>query len=223
MAEIRLKKRKKKVWPWMMVMLIVAAIAWLVVEVSELKFDRTAIGASVEEWKEKWGMQKGSMDEDASSKDKEKGIDEFIAFVNDSAFMYDALDEEKVKEGLRYLSDALNEVISEKKIDNEAILADRKALIEQLNAEVSEDNPMALQPGPGDIQRSFFTAANLILLIQQAGFPELAAEAEDVQRSAANIHPEMDLYAQNQYVKDFFMKTGYALQSIRETLYGELA
>lgn len=220
MAEIRIRKRKRKVWPWMMVLLIITAIVWLVVEAGEIGLDRL----SLKEWRQKFHLKDFKLKDEGLNKSDYNGrLDEFIAYVNDIEFAGDIADEDKIKEGMRYLSGALDQVIAEMEMENEAIMADRKVLDEQLNSKHAKARTSSASlSSSDDIHHSIYTAANLIMLIQQAEFPELSAEADGVQRSAANIQPGVELQAQYEFVFDFFMKTVHALQSIRESIFGKL-
>jgi hypothetical protein len=206
MAEIRIKKKSAPIWPWIIGLLILMAALWFFVE-----FALTEEGIRFE----------SRMDENRQYQFEEvypthtQRIDQFIAMVNDDTFLEENVDEEKAKEGMQLLSDALEELIIERNIQNQEIIADQNALNRQVNGNTLSPNES------GDINSSFYTAANLIEGIQQDQFPGMEHETSELKESALSIRPSQDLEGQDEQVKDFFVKSGQTLQMMRDGIYEE--
>jgi hypothetical protein len=214
MAEIRIKKKSSPVWPWIIGILIILAAVWFILE-----FVLTEEGIR---FGEKYRIEERYVEPNGDNYPTHtKRIDDFIAMINDKSFIEESVDEEKAKDGMQLLSEALNEVIEEQDIQSQEIIADKHVLSEQVNNN-NELNNKEGTGSSGDINRSFYTAANLITGIQQEQYPELAGVAAEVQESAMAIEPSEDISEQGELVKDFLIKSGYALQSMRESIYGNV-
>jgi hypothetical protein len=213
MAEIRIKKKSSPVWPWIIGILIILAAVWFILE-----FVLTEEGIR---FGEKYRIEERYVEPNGDNYPTHtKRIDDFIAMINDRSFIEESVDEEKAKDGMQLLSEALNEVVEEQDIQSQEIIADKHVLSEQVNN--NELNNKEGIGSSGDINRSFYTAANLITGIQQEQYPELAGVAAEVQESAMAIEPSEDISEQGELVKDFLIKSGYALQYMRESIYGKV-
>lgn len=212
MAEIRIKKKSGPVWPWIIVLLFVAAAVWFVME-----FIFTEGGFNFESrFKSKSNDSylndqhpEGQLEMTATER-----LDDFIAMVNDEMFIEENVDEEKARNGMQMLSGALAEVIEKQDIRDQEIIADNYVLSQQVNGSASSPSI-----ADDNISNSFFTAANLIKNIQEVEFPELEKEAMEVQESAQAIMPSEAISDQGEQVKDFLIKTGNALESMRDGIY----
>jgi hypothetical protein len=218
MAEIRIKKKRSPIWPWLVGILIVLAAVWLMLE-----FVLTEQGIRFEtKIKEKFHIEENNRRSEGNGyQTHTKRIDDFIALVNDETFIEEHIDADKAREGMQLLAEALDEVIDEHGISNQEIIADNHVLSEQVNGSGQDQNE-----GPAvnetDLNRSFYTAANLIEGIQQEKFPEIYTIVADVKESAMAIEPYKNISEQSEQVKDFLIRSGHALQSMRESIYGRL-
>jgi hypothetical protein len=219
MAEIRIKKRRSPIWPWLVGILIVLGALWFMLE-----FFLTEHGIRFEtSIDERYRIEERYREGYENYPTYTKRIDDFIALINDKSFIEEDVDEERAREGMQLLSEALDEVIEEQDIKNQEIIADKHVLSEQVNGNVNHHNE-DLTPDSDinrDINRSFYTAANLFAGIQQEQYPELGGVVAEVQESAMAIEPSEEIREQGEKVKDFLIKSGHALQSIRDQIHEE--
>jgi len=194
MTEIKIEK-KKPIWPWLLVLLLV-------------------ILASV--WFFFYSNDNAEPLETIATTDNTALIDihennnivaAYVAFINaDTNTM--GLDHVFTNEAFTKLTDAIEAIAAEAGYDVKADIAKAKQLAE----EITKD-PMVTTHGD-KIRSAADVLSTSLQNIQQAKYPSLGAEADDVKSAASAITPETLTLDQRVAVKSFFRKAADLLNKM---------
>lgn len=227
MARIDVQKKKRSVWPWVMIVLLLAVLGWFFVEGIDQKEEISEIEPLTEgevlmpspyeeetpdltmDRSEEMQREKLARDQNVMNE-----IDEFANFVEGEEMEFQmGRDHEYTSEGLTRLASALSAIVEQETGDFN-LQRSKETLQEKANQLQVE--PMSEQHA--DLTReAFLSAANLINSIQDKHYPSLNQQVADLVNTAEQIDPDEQLLNQREQVKSFFEKSRQTLQAMAET------
>lgn len=213
MAEIRVEKKNRPVWPWILGVLLLAAIVWIIADDNDTE-PREQIGTVYEESMNETDNLRNRNDtlrNNAPGNDARGAAMAYVNFVNQNDEQI-TTDHEYSQQALNYLSRALNSVANQNNISIE----DKQKLDElrqKANRLVENENSTQHANMLAD---AFNSAAEIIENLQEKDFPDLDKEAEDVKNAADRIRPNVVVTNQKEAVKNFFDKSADAIKSMAE-------
>ncbi len=194
MAEIKIEK-KKPIWPWVLIgLVILALILYFFV------------------FKDKMNSQlvNDSADTTAMAMDHQTTNDAVTAYINfvkgDTDSM--SLDHEYSHEALTKLANATEAMASKTGVDVSADLNEAKQLSQQIT-----ENPAATTHAD-DIRKANTIIARALSTIQQAKFPDLGAESENLMNDAKAVDENDLTLDQKSTVKAFYDTAADLLQKM---------
>ena len=201
MAEIKVEKKNRPVWPWVVGILLLAAIIWIVADDDNLEPENeiTATEPVIEQ----------DMDGDTMQADARGSAMAYVNFIEENGEKI-TTDHEYSRQALTYLSRALDNVANE----NNVSVEDREKLNElREKADQLVQNQTSTEHAD-ILDKAFTDAAEIIEKLQQEKFPELRREAEEVKNAADRVRPNVVVTNQKEAVKNFFERSADAIQSM---------
>jgi hypothetical protein len=206
MAEIKVEKKNRPVWPWILGILLLAAVIWIIAD-----DDREPVEQIGTVYEEPMNEADNFGDNDQNARDARGAAMAYVNFVNENNEEI-TTDHEYSQQALTHLSRALNSIANQsnvsiedkQKLDELRQKADR--LVQNKDSKKHADM----------LADAFASAANIIQNLQQKEFPELKEKAEDVKNAANNVKPNVVVTNQKDAVKNFFDKSADAVKSMAE-------
>lgn len=203
MAEIKIEQ-KKQIWPWMIVGLVVAAI---LVYFIVFRDNNNSNSNTIEEVTET-SYVSGTNDTNLLGvKENNHTVAAFVSFVeNDTIRM--SLDHDYTNEALLKLTAAINAIASEIGYDIQADLEKVKesaSLIDNEPFETSHAN---------NIRNATDKSTTALQNMQQAKYPWLSEEVQELKSASASINPEKLTLEQKDAVQNYFAKASDILDKM---------
>ncbi len=212
MAEIRLKKRKKPLWPWAVGLIILLTLSWGVFESLRYR-DRNNHNVGLDHDADRSEVPEGfafdSEDEEGRNQSRdEKSMEEFIRFSQGEA-VYDIGDNYEA-EGLQKLALALEALATEGSIESDEL--DRK-----LHSLRSRSEHMASRGEEhGDSARVAMTeAVDAFRIIQRELDPDEDEIMKTLDESIKGYNPSESEARHKEDMEDFFNKSAMAIEVLR--------
>jgi len=200
MAEIKIEQKKQN-WPWIIVGLVVAAI--LVYFIAFRDNDNDTMEEVTETNYVSPVNESGLLDVNENN----STVAAFVSFVeNDTTRM--SLDHTYTNEALLKLMAAINAMADEIDYDIEADMArveESAILIDNEPLETSHAN---------NIRNATDNTTTALRNMQQAKYPELTSEADELKSASASINPETLTLDQKDEVKNYFTKASDLLKKM---------
>lgn len=200
MAEIRVEKKKRPVWPWILAILLVAAVIWIVADDND--YDTGEQVSTVQ------------MDEEADTYENDATEGAAMAYVNFIEQNGDkvTVEHEYSHQALTRLSEALNSVA-----ENNNISLEDKQKIEELRQKADRlmRNTDSEQHA-NILSDAFSSAAQIMENMQKQQFPDLQDEVNEVKNAANEVKPNVLVTNQKSAVKNFFQKSADAVEAMAE-------
>lgn len=206
MADIRVEKKNRPVWPWILGILLLAAIIWIIADDN----DREPADQIGTVYEENNGFRNGNQN-DTLNNDARGTAMAYVNFVKENEARI-TTDHEYSRQALSHLSRALSTVANQNNIS----LEDRQKLDElkeKADRLVQNENSAKHADLLSD---AFTSAANIIQKMQRDQFPDLKKEADDVKNAADRVRPNVIVTNQKDAVKNFFDKSADAVRSMAE-------
>lgn len=189
MTEIKIEK--KPVWPWALVTLIAIAVLVYVLAARKAPVpqpqQRTA--ASLIETRE-----------------NNKTVDAFVRFVDEGKNM--GLDHVYTSTALSRLTEAINAMAGEVGVDVKAELDRTKQHADKITADRSST------AHADSIRNAADSQSDALLKLQQAKYPELANQANELKDASTAIKPGVQTLEQKEPIKGFFAKAAELLEKM---------
>lgn len=185
MTEIKIEK-KKPVWPWILLGLaIVALLIYLLYDKDEKPVSTELINVH----------------------ENNSTVAAFVTFINaDTNKM--SLDHAYTNEALLKLTGAINAMAGETGYNVQADLDKAKEYADKITNDPFETTHA------DNIRKATDILSTSLQNLQQAKYPQLAAEAEDLKNASASINPDALTLDQRDAVKSFFSKAADLLQKM---------
>jgi hypothetical protein len=192
MAEIKIEK-ERTIWPWVLLgVLLLGLLLYFLVFRNDNKAEDIA-----------QSMQ-NTANQTTTQDNNQGAVAGYISFVNGSQAM--GLDHEFSNGALIRLANAVQAKADQAGYNVQADLDQ----VKELANEITQD-PMATTHA-NSIRRAAGILSTTMQNMQQAKFPNLNNEAEEVRRAAQGIDPEVLTLEQKEAVKSFFDKSAQLLQ-----------
>lgn len=220
MADIRVEKKNRPVWPWILGILLLAAIIWIIADDNDRE-PADQIGTVYEEPADRNSRNNGLRDNDnrfgnndrndTLNNDARGAAMAYVNFIKDNDQKI-TKDHEYSKQALTHLSRALNSVANQ----NNVSIEDKQKLDElRKKADQLVQNKSSKEHAD-KLSDAFASAADIIQNLQRKQFPDLKEEADDVKNAADRVRPNVVVTNQKDAVKNFFDKSADAIKSMAE-------
>ncbi|MAB57717.1 MAG: hypothetical protein CL524_09260 [Aequorivita sp.] len=215
MAEIKIEK-KKPIWPWILVILIILAAIYFFWAYSDADYDEN---------------------DDVLANDTITQIDErdtYNEFADDTTTLYTGtygtvvkekavsnyfkyIDNEQMGLDHQYTNGALIHLITATEAEARNLNVDIKANLDKAREHAFQitNDPESLKHAD-KIRAAAMEISTAIETIQQEKFTSLSAEVEDLKAAAKKIDPQTPTLQQKEDTKSFFEKAGRVLQKFNE-------
>lgn len=201
MAEIKIEQ-KKQIWPWLLVGLIIVAV------IIYFMMNRDSENVSETEVVTEEGYNAGTNDTNLLSvKENNSTVAAFVGFVENDTNRV-SLDQSYINEAFIKLTAATSAMAEEIDYDIQADLEkvnESTVLIENENFDSSSSK---------NIRNATDNSATALQNMQQAKYPWLAEEVEELKSASAEISAETKTLEQEDAVKNYFVKAADLLQKM---------
>lgn len=214
MADIKLKRRRKPLWPWFTGLIILLALGWGVFEALNQKKSDLYADKVFSEDKDENRFREFSFDtenEDRESKRNSRFINEFIIFAEEGDSYGNGNSYEA--EGLSRLADALESIAFEADIED--------SMLESRLDNIRSKAEFALENGNahGDSVRVAMTdAVDAFKIIQSESFPKQNNEIEVLNRTIKKYSPSETESQHKRNMQEFFSQSAMTMEEFCEDL-----
>ena len=195
MEKIRIVKRKKRPPYFLGIFLlifIVGAILWFLIDRNHLNFSRISL------------TEDSTKMSRAYNPEKENKIQSYLSFVSVEVIPADSINGELSEKGLIYLTYALDEIINNLGVSDQEII----------NRNYLNDSTINNGSNNGNTLHSLEKTGKVLVDIQKSDFPELTREGKEVELSINNLNENISDYNSNE-LKKFFVRSGILLQEMK--------
>lgn len=199
MAEIKIEQ-KKQMWPWILVVLIIAALLlyFLMFRDNDKNTEAVTEDDYITDTNEPTLVE---------VKENNLTVSAFVSFVeNDTTRM--SLDHAYTNEALLKLTAATNAMATEIGYDVQADLVKLEESANQIESEPFETSHA------GNIKHATESATTALQNMQRAEYPELTNEVDELKSASASINPEELTLEQKVAVKNYFAKASDLLKKM---------
>ncbi|MGK7392142.1 MAG: hypothetical protein ACNS60_17450 [Candidatus Cyclobacteriaceae bacterium M2_1C_046] len=207
MADIRVEKKSKPVWPWILAILIAAAVIWVIADDDDEYGEEIGVVTTEQEYEERQNAQ------DTLYRDGQRGEeDAAMAYVNFIEENGDNVTKshEYSHQALTHLSKAVKEVAEENNVSIEN--KDQLDNLEQQANKLMKERSSAKH---ADIMANAFnSAATVISNVQEKQYPDMAQQANELEKAAEEVKPGVLATNQKDAIKNFFDKAANTLEAM---------
>ena len=206
MAQIEIQEKKRSVWPWVLVALLLALLAWWLLSQGDDVDDGVVTETGT-------GIVADPVAGDVGPTAAPAAVGAFLTFVEQAGTRGEmGLNHEYTADGLRRLADALAAFNTGEGADavNER-LTQLRARADALQREASSTRHAELT------RDAFAAAAAAVETLQERRFPALSSQADALVESAGQIQPGTLLLEQRQAVHGFFERAATTLRAMADT------
>lgn len=215
MAEIRVEKRKKPLWPWILGLLAVVVAAFLLLNNNEVKEAEEDLATTVTG--NEGGQAAGMAENETKASTEVTGIaciDKFSSFVQENQASKKAgANHAYTHDGLKYLSCSLESLIEDNNLNDAGLEDKRKSLTEaakKIQEEASSENHA------NEIKSAFKDAVAIMEELQETSYPDLKDKIAEVRNAAKDLEVNSTTLEQEDELDDFFKKASNALVAMRD-------
>lgn len=213
MAEINIQKKKRPVWPWILGIIIAAAVIWVIVEL----VDRDETVYTPTATTETAPQQNDATADMPEHQAHSQQVNDYISFVREHDSVEEMnLDHDYTADGIRLLSLALNDIVDQVGADDINIQQKKETL--KSKADRIQRNQEATFHADS-IRSAFLTSAELMQDLERNHFDNLENQVDRVRETAEAIDPNTLTLDQRTKVKAFFASSSQALHSMAEELH----
>lgn len=190
MAEIKIEK-KKTIWPWVLLGLVIVALAAYFLFFKEKNNDTIALRG----------------DETHVTASSQNAVDDYIGFVEkDTTDM--SLDHEYTHDALVKLVNATEETANK----NDVNVTDNLSKVRTLAEKITQNENSTTHADA--IKEAATISSNALITIQQAKFPDLQSDVEDLMVDAKDVDASDLTLDQKGTVKGFFKSAAEVLKKM---------
>ncbi|MHA6280730.1 hypothetical protein ACXYMT_11165 [Salinimicrobium sp. CAU 1759] len=215
MAEIKIEK-KKPIWPWIILVLVILAILYFLVfadddgDIDDVETEQVEETAWEEDdetttWDEQTDTTGWETDGDTLSATGQ-GVSGYLAYIADNNKM--GIDHEYTNNAIIHLMNAVQAKANEMNYD---ISADMQSV--RQDARQIEKDPMALTHAD-KIKAAGTKLANIMEKMQKKGYPNLSSDVNEVKTAAQNINSTTPTLEQKDQIKKYFDEAGDLLRKM---------
>ena len=206
MAEIKIEK-KKPVWPWILLGLIILAVILYFVfaddegeDVLEEETTEQVVAPMETEEEETWEWEEDNLS-------GEESVGNYMTLIGDTERM--GIDHEYSSEVLISLINALENRAEEADINTEVEIEDLKNNVRDI-----KEDPLTLTHA-NTINNVATKIVNLMERMQKEKFPNISNDVQEVRTALQNIQPSTPTLEQKDAVNSFYKEAGDVLQNMK--------
>ncbi|MBZ9729348.1 hypothetical protein LB467_06580 [Salegentibacter sp. JZCK2] len=210
MAEIKIEK-KKPIWPWVLVgLIILAVILYFVIADNEDDDDfseeeNTEQVATPMETDDEDDFETATWEEDNLSGDE--SVSKYLTHIGDQEKM--GIDHEYSSEALIYLINALENRAEEANINTQVEIQELKNNVRDI-----KENPDSLTHA-NTINDVGTKIVDLMEKMQNEKFPDISQDVQEVRMALQNIEPSTPTLDQKDAVNSFYKEAGDVLEKMK--------
>ncbi len=208
MAEIKIERRNRPVWPWILGIILIAIIIWFLLTYFNNEPYNSETGSVDTTTTLRYDVQPVPQDSLAA-----KPVMDFVNFARADSNQEAENIQSYSAEGIRLLTNALTSIVNRNDSTNTNIVSLRDSL---------QKNAAKVQEGKAtsaDFKNSINNASDLMAAIQKENYPNLKQQAERVKMASDAIIPNKPITDQKSEIKDYFSRSAEMLQAITPTTY----
>lgn len=207
MAEIEIEK-KKPIWPWILLVLIILAILYFVVFADDDNTADDMDDTNIEQ------MDETSMDDQDNTADWDEN-DSLTSAEDVSGYITYVNDKSKMGVDHVYTNNALMELVNAVEAKANELHVDVSDELEEVRNDAIEitQNPEA-KDHAGTIKEAGTKIADVLENLKDQKFPELSEEVEQVKTAAQQIDPNVQTLKQKDKINSFFMEAADVLEKM---------
>ena len=208
MAEIEIEK-KKSIWPWIMVAIIIIAAILYFVFANDDESDEVEEGATTEQVIQEEPMETSDTDNsytDNNNGNNAEAVQEYSNYIDNPNM---GEDHEYTNAALLKLITAVKAVADSANVNVDADLSEAKSKAQKITDDPSASNHANKIKNSGQI------IVNALHTIQQQKFPDLQDEYNEVETAIGQIDPTQEVLNEKDAIKGFFDKTEQLLNSMK--------
>lgn len=203
MAEIKIQKRQRSPWPWIIEIIILAAIIWFILNYV-YKPDNSKDPAAIFDSTYYNDNYKPPLDTTNEVKD----------FINFSKDISKPLNPKRYAEkGLIKLQSALSYLADKIDTSNDSVIDKNIDSLDRAVAEVDTSSSNYLS----ELIPAFSSALKVMASIQNLKFPELAGNISNLKNVANSINVSSTINLQLAKIKQFYIEAGNTIQQMKLT------
>ncbi|RPI74364.1 MAG: hypothetical protein EHM47_03815 [Ignavibacteriales bacterium] len=199
MAEIHIQKKKRPVWPWILIIAAVLIAAWLLVE--NTRVDEQIAGGLKDEQKEE---EYNSIPKTHSS----AMLNDYIRFINEEQPSGSNPNKDFINEGVKKLSMAISE-IAEEKFPRNSEINSQADLIQKKSYNLRDDSKNS-----NEIRDIAVSTADIFGSMRKNSGKNIDSEVSAVRNSADKIVINKSVEKQQNEITDFLKQSGDVLQRL---------
>lgn len=206
MAEIHVEKKKRPVWPWILAILLAAAVIWIIADDKDNEIENEISTVQSEEQD-----QMNRQDQDRYKETEQNAATAYVNFIEESGDKV-TKSHEYSHQALTHLSNALDEIAQNNNVslENKKDLDKLKQQADKLMKEKSSTQHANI------LADAFQSAAQIINNIQKEQFPDLKKQADEVTDAANKMKPNVVVTNQKDAVKGFFEKSANTVDKMQK-------
>lgn len=209
MAEINIEK-KKPVWPWIVLGLIILALIIYFVtaddESDDVMEEETTEQVTASE-PEEGSAETGTYTWEEDNLTGDDSVSKYISHIGDKERM--GIDHEYSSQAMVYLINALENRAEEANINTDIEIEELKNDVKGI-----KENPQSLTHA-NTINNVGTKLVNLMEKVQKEKFPNLSQEVQEVRTALQNIQPSIPTLDQKDAVNSFYKEAGDVLQKMK--------
>lgn len=212
MAEIKIEK-KKPIWPWIILVLIILAILYFLVfandnENDDMEMEDTEQVQDENVWEDEDERDTTAWDDTAADTlgGSQAGVSEYLTYISDKSKM--GVDHQYTNNALIRLMNAVQAKANEINFDIEA---DMKSVRQDANA--IQQDPTS-EKHANKIKQAGTKLANILEKMQKQNYPDLSQDVQEVKTAANNIDGSVLTLQQKNQINKFFEEAGDVLRKM---------
>lgn len=208
MAEIKVEKRRKPAWPWIIGALAIILAAFLFLNRDNFEETENPVASTGTNQQEGVAGGKSDSDNEISTSASEitgsDCIQKFSSFVqNNKAKAMEGVHHSYTHDGLKYLSCSLESLIDQNNVKNAEL--DKKQSQLSQTAEAVQKN-VDSDDHISKIKDAFKESVDILETIQEENYPELKDKVAEVRKAASSLETKTSTLEQKDELARFFEK-----------------
>jgi hypothetical protein len=209
MAEIHVEKKNRPVWPWIVGILLIAAVIWIVADNDDDITEADTVGTAQTEEQDAMDNTMENNDNAMMENNQQNDAMAYVSFIEENGENV-TIEHDYSHQALTHLAAALNSMAGDASEETKQKLNDLKQKADNLT-----QNPMSEQHANMMVD-AFNSAAMVMESMQQEMFPDLGDEVQQVKDAANGIDPSVIVTEQKDAVKKFFETSADAVEAMAE-------
>lgn len=194
MAEIKVEKKNRPVWPWIIGIVLLAAIIWIVADDNDMESEAVS-NVNVEEQADRY-----TADENGAAM-------EYVQYIENNGKEI-TLEHKYSHQALTHLSKALDAVAKNPSQETQQRLDELRSIADQLKKNTYSDEHADM------MAKAFKSAAMAMQSVQNDQYPNLGNEVQQVRNAADNITGEELATNQKNAIRSFFQESADAVEAM---------